>query len=49
MTMMMLNLLKKTPWHSRGSLRHLSKNNLIKNQTDKKIVFLKYYLNIEYI
>ena len=48
MTMMMLNLLKKTPWHSRERLRHLSKNNLIRNQTDKK-VFLKYYLNIEYI
>ena len=33
---MMLNLLKKTPLHPRERLKRLSKNNLIRNQTDKK-------------
>ena len=36
MTMMMLNLLKKTPLHPRERLKRLSKNNLIRSQTDKK-------------
>ena len=35
MTMMMLNLLKKTPLHPRERLKRLSKNYLIRNQTDK--------------
>ena len=34
--MMMLNLLKKTPLHPRERLKRLSKNYLIRNQTDKK-------------
>ena len=41
MTMMMLNLLKKTPLHPRERLKRLSKNNLIRSQTDKKYFFLK--------
>ena len=36
MMMMMLNLLKKTPLHPRERLKRLSKNYLIRNQTDKK-------------
>ena len=33
---MMLNLSKKNPLHTRKRLKHLSNNNLIRNQTDKK-------------
>ena len=36
MTVVMLNLFKKTPLHPRERLKHLSKNNLIRNQTDEK-------------
>ena len=33
---MMLNLSKKNPLHTRKRLKHLSNNNLIRNQTDKE-------------
>ena len=36
MTVVMLNSLKKIPLHPRERLKHLSKNNLIRNQTDEK-------------
>ena len=39
-----IRFIKKTPLHPRERLKHLSKNNLIRNQTDEKIIFLKYYL-----
>ena len=43
MTIMMLNSLK-TPSHPRERLKRLIKDNLIRNQTDKKVIFLKCYL-----
>ena len=38
-----VKFIKKTPLHPRGRLKRLSKNQLIRNQTDKKIT-LKYYV-----
>ena len=37
-----VKFIKKTPLHPRGRLKRLGKNQLIRNQTDKKIT-LKYY------
>ena len=37
--MMMLNLFKKSPSNPKERLKCLHKNNLIRNQTDKKCVF----------
>ena len=39
-----VKFIKKTHLHPQQSLKRLSENNLIKNETDKKIVFLKYYI-----
>ena len=39
-----VKFIKNTSLHPRERLKRLSKNNLIRNQTDKKIIFLKYYL-----
>ena len=39
-----VKFIKKTHLHPQQRLKRLSENNLIKNETDKKIVFLKYYI-----
>ena len=39
-----VKFIKKTYLHPRQRLKRLSENNLIKNETDEKIVFLKYYI-----
>ena len=39
-----VKFIKKTHLHPQQRLKRLSENNLIKSETDKKIVFLKYYI-----
>ena len=39
-----VKFIKKTHLHPQQRLKRLSENNLIKNETDNKIVFLKYYI-----
>ena len=39
-----VKFIKKTPSHPRERLKRLIKDNLIRNQTDKKVIFLKCYL-----
>ena len=39
-----VKFIKKTHLHPQQRLKRLSENNLIKDETDKKIVFLKYYI-----
>ena len=39
-----VKFIKKTHLHPQQRLKCLSENNLVKNETDKKIVFLKYYI-----
>ena len=39
-----VKFIKKTHLHPQQRLKRLSENNLFKNETDKKIVFLKYYI-----
>ena len=39
-----VKFIKKTHLHPQQRLKRLSENNLIKNETDKKIVFLKCYI-----
>ena len=39
-----VKFIKKTPFHPRERLKRLSKNNLIRNQNDKKNFLFKYCL-----
>ena len=39
-----VKFIKKTPFHPRERLKRLSKNNLIRNQNDKKKILFKYCL-----